>query len=97
MNKTDTLTACDTFAQNNPSRISGKELGGPHRKYFFDTDAVVPGMKVRSVSILGAERIDAMRMTIVKPNNEERNFRHGGDGGPEQTWSLDDDEFIKRI
>ncbi|KAI9911038.1 hypothetical protein PsorP6_010933 [Peronosclerospora sorghi] len=91
------LTARGAFAETFSPTTLGKEGGGPHGDWFTDLDDVVPGMKVRSVFIRGAERIDAIGMTIVKPSGEERTFRHGGYGGTEQSWDLADGEYIKRV
>ncbi|KAK1942610.1 hypothetical protein P3T76_006109 [Phytophthora citrophthora] len=85
------LSEVSTKANKRPVQLSDS-FGGPHGEQFSDQLACTSGMTITSVTIRGDERLDGLTVQVSAP--KEMVFTHGGDGGKENTLTLEPGEYI---
>ncbi|KAG3189660.1 hypothetical protein C6341_g2140 [Phytophthora cactorum] len=69
--------------------------GGPHGNAFSDISKIVLGQSLASITLRGAERLDAVTIQVVEPLG--LTYNHGGPGGEEITLALDAAEYINSM
>ncbi|KAL4173098.1 hypothetical protein KRP22_008253 [Phytophthora ramorum] len=78
------------------STIAGIELsdvfGGPHGSEFTDQPSAASGQTVSSITVRAGDRVDGVSLTITAPT--PLSFKHGGDGGTDNTLALGAGEYI---
>ncbi|KAI0743582.1 mannose-binding lectin [Daedaleopsis nitida] len=90
-----------TLSDHNPVRVAfswslasdlrqSDLFGGPHGAYFNDLPALPSSPKVASVTLRGANRLDAVSFTLTSGAS----FSHGGTGGNPATLTLASGEHL---
>ncbi|KAF1319912.1 Phospholipase d gamma 3, partial [Globisporangium splendens] len=79
----------------NPSIRLSNAVGGPHGTQFTDVASAAAGQTVSSITIRGANRVDAVSLTVSAP--KAATFTHGGTGGTASTLTLAKGEYIKSL
>ncbi|RLN57165.1 hypothetical protein BBJ29_009894 [Phytophthora kernoviae] len=72
--------------------VLGELFGGPHGNAFSDINYIVLQQTTSSITIRGADRVDAVTLQVATP--AERSLTHGGTGGTENTLTFGPGEYI---
>ncbi|KAG2987449.1 hypothetical protein JG687_00013525 [Phytophthora cactorum] len=72
----------------------GVTFGGPHGKKYSDLDLASPGQTVRSITIRGNRRVDAVSLDVTDLAGQTTTLYHGGGGGHANTLTLAENEHI---
>ncbi|KAB5590370.1 putative effector protein [Ceratobasidium theobromae] len=76
-----------------PGPRKGGSFGGEGGKGFDDLPAVGPNPRLTSLTLRGANRLDAISFTLASG----KTFYHGGSGGNARTISLGRNEYITSV